>query len=181
MTHVQVETFNAGHGARALRVGCLRARHGALADLARLGVGHGQVPAALGRALVVRAHVTGDHVAAACGVRALGAAVRLLARVSPFVRVEVVAAREHLPTVRALVRLESGVESHVSSQHVAARERPVAHLAVVDLVVVGSTHGLCGQVLSHVLGQIVIRWKCLATDRTQIGHVRLGQRSFFKI
>jgi len=81
----------------------------------------------------VGAHVPGDHVSAARGVRALRTLVGFLAGVRTLVRAQVVGPREHLSAHAARVRLDARVQPHVPGEHVAARERPVADLARVRL------------------------------------------------
>lgn len=78
----------------------------------------------------MRPHVPGDHIAAASGVRARSAAVRLLAGVRALVGGEVVGPGEHLRAHLALVRLETAVQARVARQHVRAREPAEAALAL---------------------------------------------------
>lgn len=80
----------------------------------------------------VSAQVARDHVAAAGGVGALRAAVGLLARVRPLVGAQMVRTGKDLTARPTRVRLETGVQPHVPREHVAARERPLAHLALVS-------------------------------------------------
>jgi len=79
----------------------------------------------------VSAQMSGDHVAPAGGVGALRAAVGLLAGVRPLVRAQVVRAREDLTASAARVRFEARMQAHVTRQHVAPGERPLAHVALV--------------------------------------------------
>jgi len=81
----------------------------------------------------VSAQVSGDHVTSAGGVGALGAAVGFLARVGALVGAEVVRAGEDLTASAARVRFETGVQAHVTGQHVAAGERTLADVALVAL------------------------------------------------
>ena len=111
-----------------------------------------------------------DHVPPAGGVGAGRALVRLLPRVGPLVRGEVVRSAEHLLTHPAGVGLESGVETHMPRQHVAPREAPPADLTEVGL---GRRLRLVGLVArGHVLCQTIVEGELLPTNRAPIGGLR---------
>jgi hypothetical protein len=104
----------------------------------------------------VSPHVTGDHIASACSVRALRALVGLLARVCALVCGEMIGAREHLPAHPTGIRFDSRVQTHVSRQHIAASERSLADLAEVRLG--GRIVAVLSALVSrrHVLSQPVV-------------------------
>lgn len=83
------------------------------------------------RSAGVCAHVPRDHVAATGGVRAGRAAVRLLARVGPLVRREMVRPRENLTANPTRVRFDPAVQSSVPREHIGPREPPSTDFALV--------------------------------------------------
>jgi len=146
----------------------------------------------------VGAHVPGDHVPAARGVRTLRTLVRFFAGVRALVGAQVVGPREHLAAHATSVRLDARVQSHVPGEHVAARKRPVAHLARVRLgraagrVAAAAAAAVLGRRVRrrpgagrrrrrrrrrfvpgrHVLGQPIVQAEHLSAHRTHVRHVR---------